>query len=156
PGAAGVPAAPAQIADDRTIQASVTANPGTPANNPTGVAVRDALAAVTAISTYTQADFANGADYTQFLVNQIGKLNTASQEINHAVAINGIVRHQLGDAQTANTTSSNLLEQGLNQAEVQDLSQSITNLNNLQTQLQATYQVTSQLRGLSLANFLPG
>jgi flagellar hook-associated protein 3 FlgL len=156
PGAAGVPAAPAQIADDRSIQASVTANPGTPPNNPYGVAIRDALTAVTAISTYKASDFANSKDYTQFLVNQIGQLNTASQEINHAVAINGIVRHQLGDQQTINDTSSNLLQQGLDHAEVDDLSKSITNLNNLQTQLQATYQVTAQLKGLSLANFLPG
>ena len=56
---------------------------------------------------------------------------------------------------TINDTSTNLLQQGLDKAEVQDLSQSITNLNNLQTQLQATYQVTAQLKGLSLANFLP-
>ena len=66
-----------------------------------------------------------------------------------------MVRHQLGDQLTINDTSGNLLQQGLDKAEVQDLSTSITNLNNLQTQLQASYQVTAQLRGLSLVNFLP-
>lgn len=162
PGAAGVPAAPAQIADDRTIQASVTANPGIPANNPFGVAIRDTLAQTTAVATIKASDFADfnaatgtSATYQQWLVGQIGNIGTASTEINHAVAINGIVRGQLGTAQTINDTSTNLLQQNLDNAENQDLAQSISSLNNLQNQLQATYQVTAQLKGLSLANFLP-
>ena len=56
---------------------------------------------------------------------------------------------------TTNDTSTNLLQQGLDKGENQDLTTSITNLNNLQTQLQASYQVTAQLKGLSLVNFLP-
>lgn len=154
PGAAGVPAAPTQIADDRSLQTSVSANPSTPASNPFGVAIRDTLAAVAAVAVLDQGDFVTATDYTNFLVAQIGKLNTASTEINNAVAVNGVVRHQLGSQQTVTDTSSNLLQQGLADAETQDLSTSITNLNNLQTQLQASYQVTAQLRGLSLANFL--
>jgi flagellin-like hook-associated protein FlgL len=162
PGAAGVPAAPAQIADDRTIQASVTANPGTPANNPFGVAIRDTLAQTTATAVLQPSDFADfnvasgtSATYTQWLVSQNGTLNTASTELNHAVAINGVVRGQLGTQQTTTDTSTNLLQQSLDSAEIQDVAQSITSLNNLQTQLQASYQVTAQLKGLSLANFLP-
>jgi len=69
--------------------------------------------------------------------------------------VNGIVRGQLGTQQTVTDTSNNLLQQGLDNGENQDLSVSITNLNNLQTQLQASYQVTAQLKGLSLVNFLP-
>ena len=65
------------------------------------------------------------------------------------------MRHTLGDQQTVTDTSTNLLQQNLDQAEIQDVAQSVTSLNNLQTQLQATYQVTAQLKGLSLANFLP-
>jgi flagellar hook-associated protein 3 FlgL len=162
PGAAGVPAAPAQIADDRSIQASVTANPGVPANNPFGVAIRDTLANTTAVSTLQASDFADfnaatgtSATYTQWLVGQIGQIGTASNQINTAVAVNGIVRGQLGTQQTVTDTSNNLLQQGLDNGENQDLSVSITNLNNLQTQLQASYQVTAQLKGLSLVNFLP-
>jgi flagellar hook-associated protein 3 FlgL len=156
PGAAGVPAAPTQIADDRTLQTSVSANPSSPVNNPYGAAIRDTLAAVASVAVLQPSDFGSTAEYDNFLVGQIGTLNTASTEINHAVAVNGVVRHQLGDQLTINDTSSNLLQQGLDGAEVQDLSTSITNLNNLQTQLQASYQVTAQLRGLSLVNFLPG
>jgi len=162
PGAAGVPAAPAQIADGQSIQASVTANPGVPANNPFGVAVRDTLANTTAVATIKASDFADfnaatgtSATYQQWLVGQIGQINNASGEINNAVAINGIVRGQLGTALTQNDTSTNLLQQGLDTAENQDLAVSITSLNNLQNQLQASYQVTAQLKGLSLANFLP-
>jgi len=162
PGAAGVPAAPAQIADDQSIQASVTANPGVPPNNPFGVAIRDTLASTTATATIKASDFADynaatgtSATYQQWLVGQIGQINSASTEINSAVAVNGIVRGQLGTAQTQNDTSTNLLQQGLDTAENQDLAVSITSLNNLQNQLQASYQVTAQLKGLSLANFLP-
>jgi flagellar hook-associated protein 3 FlgL len=154
PGAAGVPGAPSQIADDRSLQTSVSGNPSTPANNAFGVAIRDTLAAVAAVTVLKPADFGSTAEYDNFLVGEIGKLNTASTEINHAVAVNGVVRHQLGAQQTVNDTSSNLLQQGLDGAEVQDLAQALTNLNNLQTQLQASYQVTAQLRSLSLANFL--
>ena len=162
PGAAGVPAAPAQIADDRSIQASVTANPGSPGGNPFGAAIRDSLAQTTAVATIKASDFADfnavtgtSATYQQWLVGQIGQIGTASGEINTAVAVNGIVRGQLGAQQTFTDTSTNLLQQQLDKAENQDLAQSITNLNNLQSQLQATYQVTAQLKGLSLANFLP-
>ncbi|MEJ0067701.1 MAG: flagellin [Pseudomonadota bacterium] len=162
PGAAGVPAAPAQIADDRTIQASVTANPSVPAGNTFGAAIRDTLAQTTATAVLKPSDFADysattgtSATYTQWLVSQNGTLNTASTELNNAVAVNGVVRGQLGDQQTVTDTSTNLLQQGLDSAEVQDVAESITNLNNLQTQLQASYQVTAQLKGLSLVNFLP-
>lgn len=157
PGAAGVPAAPAQVADDQSIQASVTANPNIPANgtNTFGTAIKDTLAAVAAVATLTPANFSNQADYDQFLVTQIGQINTASSEINSAVAVNGVVRGELGTAQTTNDTSTNLLQQSVDTNEVQDVATSVTNLQNLQTQLQATYQVTAQLKGLSLANFLP-
>jgi len=162
PGAAGVPAAPAQIADDQTIQASVTANPSVPAGNVFGAAVRDTLAQTTGTAVVTASDFsdfnpATGTSslYQQWLVAQNGTLDNASTEINNAVAVNGIVRGQLGTAQTVNDTSTNLIQQGLDSATVQDVAESVTALNNLQTQLQATYQVTAQLKGLSLVNFLP-
>jgi len=162
PGAAGVPAAPAQIADDQTIQASVTANPNSPPGNVFGSAIRDSLAESTGVATIKASDFADfnvatgtSATYTQWLVGQNALLNSASTKINNAVALNGIVRHTLGDQQTVTDTSTNLLQQNLDQAEIQDVAQSVTSLNNLQTQLQATYQVTAQLKGLSLANFLP-
>jgi flagellar hook-associated protein 3 FlgL len=162
PGAAGVPAAPAQIADDQTIQASVTANPSVPPGNVFGSAIRDSLAESTGVATIKASDFQDfnaatgtSATYTQWLVGQNALINTASTEINNAVAVNGIVRHTLGTQQTVTDTSTNLLQQNLDSAEIQDVAQSVTSLNNLQTQLQATYQVTAQLKGLSLANFLP-
>jgi flagellar hook-associated protein 3 FlgL len=155
PGAGGVAAAPAQIADDRSIQASVTANPGTAGSNPFGVAIRDTLAATTAVAVLQPSDFTSPATYQQWLVSEIGVINSASGEVNTAVAINGVVRGQLGAQQTVTDTSTNLLQQQLDKAENQDLAASITSLNNLQNQLQATYQVTAQLKGLSLANFLP-
>jgi flagellar hook-associated protein 3 FlgL len=162
PGAAGVPAAPAQIADDQTIQASVTANPSVPAGNPFGAAIRDTLAQTTGTAVVTASDFSDynaatgtSATYQQWLVAQNGTLDNASTELNNAVAVNGIVRGQIGTVQTVNDTSTNLLQQGLDSATVQDVAESVTTLNNLQTQLQATYQVTAQLKGLSLANFLP-
>lgn len=159
PGAAGVAGAPAQIADDRTIQASVSANPNAPANNVFGTSTRDALASVAGVAALKPSDFAdyNGttsANYTQWLTGQVSQLNQASTGINTAVAVNGIVRHDLGSEQTVNDTSTNLLQQTLTGAENQDLSTTITSLNNLQTQLQATYQVTAQLKSLSLVNFI--
>jgi flagellar hook-associated protein 3 FlgL len=162
PGAAGVPAAPAQIADDQTIQASVTANPSVPPGNPFGAAIRDTLAQTTGTAVIKASDFADynaatgtSATYQQWLVAQNATLDNASTELNNAVAVNGIVRGQIGTVQTVNDTSTNLLQQGLDSATVQDVAESVTTLNNLQTQLQATYQVTAQLKGLSLANFLP-
>jgi flagellar hook-associated protein 3 FlgL len=157
PGASGVPAAPAQIADDQTVQASITANPNVPANgsNTVGTAIQNTLAIVTAVATLGPSNFANQADYDQFLVQAIGQINSASTDLNGAVAVNGIVRGALGTAQTVTDTSTNLLQQALDTNENQDLTISVTNLNNLQTQLQATYQITAQLKGLSLANFLP-
>ncbi|MBV8170127.1 MAG: hypothetical protein JO021_25315 [Alphaproteobacteria bacterium] len=156
PGAAGVPAAPAQVADDQSIQASVTANPNIPANgtNPYGTAIKNTLESVVAAAVLTPSNFVNQADYNRFLVGQIGQINNASSNINTAVAVNGVVRGELGTAQTANDTSTNLLQQAIDTNEVQDVATSVTNLQNLQTQLQATYQVTAQLKGLSLANFL--
>ena len=132
------------------------------ANNPFGVAIRDTLTQTTGVATLKASDFADfnaatgtSATYQQWLVSQNGTLNTASSQINTAVAVNGIVRGQLGTQQTVTDTSTNLLQQGLDSAEVQDVAATVTSLNNLQTQLQATYQVTAQLKGLSLANFLP-
>ena len=61
PGAAGVPAAPAQIADDQTIQASVTANPSVPAGNPFGAAIRDTLAQTTGTAVVTASDWRSGS-----------------------------------------------------------------------------------------------
>lgn len=153
PGTSGNPAGAVQISDDRTVTASTSALPTAAGGTSNGII--DTLRAVAAIAYLQPSDFVDGVTgYQNFAAASIKTMLSADAEINEAVTANGTVRQALSDQLTINQSQSTVLETSVNNTENVDQAQAISLLNNLQTQLQASYQVTAQLKGLSLASYL--
>jgi flagellar hook-associated protein 3 FlgL len=66
----------------------------------------------------------------------------------------GLANASMADAQTRNTATKTVLENTVSSIEDADPNTVVTQLVSLQTQLQASYQVTSMLSKLSLVNYL--
>jgi flagellar hook-associated protein 3 FlgL len=153
PGTSGNPAGAVQISDDRTVSASFSALPTAAGGTNNGII--DTLRAVAGLATLQPSDFASGlTGYQNYCASTIQTLLSADAEINTAVTANGAVRQALADQSTINSAQSTILETSVNTTENVDQAEAISRLNNLQTQLQASYQVTAQLKGLSLAAYL--
>ncbi|MFD2262712.1 hypothetical protein ACFSM5_07415 [Lacibacterium aquatile] len=154
PGAVnGQTADPIKIADGQTIETGLTALPD--ASEPNGTtAFRDALASLAAIMTVEPADFSTGGEYNRFLVDQITKLNGAIEGVNTVVAKVGEIGEVLTEQKTMYADNDVNLKKALASAEEVDHVQVLSDLEARTTQLEATYKVTSQTRGLNLFNFI--
>ena len=72
-----------------------------------------------------------------------------------ATAANGYVANRLEDAQSQQTSMTNLYKTFVSNIQDTDMAKAATQLSLNQTQLQAALQVTAGLHQLSLLNFLP-
>lgn len=170
PGDAGGASGAISISDDRTL-ASVsnglpnqtktgTIDPATGAVIDPTYFMRDTISALAAVAYATPADFAGVtqadkvAAYKNFLTDQIKYLNLADKQLIEQTTINGQYRATLDREEKSLKNQTTILQSILSKVETEEPATAITNLQNLQTQLQSTYQVTSTLRNLSLVNFL--
>ena len=156
------------ISDNQTLAVDVSALPNLqrigPIDAKTGLMVdptygiMDSIRALSAIATVEMNDFGTGSDapfkYQEFLLDQVNHLSVADREINTMTAMNGNNRQLLQNTGSLLQSQSITLQSSIASDESVDQATAITNLQNLQTQLSATYQVTSLLKNLSLVNFL--
>jgi flagellar hook-associated protein 3 FlgL len=81
-------------------------------------------------------------------------LANAAQSVQQLVATAGEQQNNLTQLKTAHQNARTLASTSLNGIEQVDSATAITQLNTLQTQLQASYQTINILQSLSLANYL--
>jgi flagellar hook-associated protein 3 FlgL len=81
-------------------------------------------------------------------------LGGAAKAVQQLVAIAGEQQANLAQLKTAHKNAITLANTSLNNIEQVDSATAITQLNTLQTQLQASYQTINLLQSLSLANYL--
>ncbi len=140
----GGPAAAVEIARNHPVGTAVLANdPG----------LRDLL---TAFGTLAVADpDAIGAEAYAELVDRVGAtLHRGLAATRDATGRNGLLRLDLETAKESHAQVQLYLEEQLIDLEQVDLFDAVTKLQALQTQLEATYQVTAQLRRLTLTAYL--
>ncbi|MCP4933574.1 MAG: flagellar biosynthesis protein FlgL [bacterium] len=77
-----------------------------------------------------------------------------SKTIDRVIGELAIAQSALGEASDRHTSADNMVTTFLSEIETADINEAAVNLLSLQTQLQASYQVTSMLSNLSLVNFL--
>ncbi len=78
----------------------------------------------------------------------------SAKTIDRVIGELAIAQNALGEADDRHISTDNMATNFLGQIETADLNEAATKILALQTQLQASYQVTSMLSNLSLANFL--
>lgn len=150
----GTTADPTKISDTLTLETGLTALPD-PTEPNGSTSFRDALATLAALTTATPADFAGGiAEYDIFVTDAINKLNGAIEGVNEVVAKVGQVGDSLTSQKKVFTDSDLNLKKALTDAEEVDSVQVLSDLQARTTQLEATYKVTAQTRGLNLFNYL--
>lgn len=153
PGTTGVPSQPVQIADDRTVAASVSALPV--ASGGSSDAVLQTLQTAAAIAYVTPADFGGSLQlYQSYIASTVKPALAAVQSLSDVAAANGTVEATLQNQLAANQAQTTIVTNSVSATEEVDQAQAISKLDNLQTQLQASYEVTAQLKGLSLAAYL--
>ena len=101
----------------------------------------------TPLSQSNPTDVANVQQAQQMLGN-------AAQSVQQLVATAGEQQANLAQLKTAHQNAITLANTSLNNIEQVDSATAITQLNTLQTQLQASYQTINLLQSLSLANYL--
>jgi flagellin-like hook-associated protein FlgL len=87
--------------------------------------------------------------------NTIATLNGAVSAINTDIGALGDRQDQFTSTQTAENDTATALKSQISSVQDADLTQVATQLSDAQTQLQASYQLISNLTTLSLAKFLP-
>ena len=102
---------------------------------------------MTPLSQSNATDVANANTAQQMLGN-------AAQSVQQLVATDGEQQADLNQLSTAHQNAMTLASTSLNGIEQVDSATAITQLNTLQTQLQASYQTINVLQGLSLVNYL--
>ena len=164
------PGEPLPINDNQYLAVDISALPSQkragPVDPKTNVTVDptygilDSIRALAALATVSLADFGTGTDaptkYQDFLRGQLNNISLADQEINTMTAVNGNNRALLQNTGSLLNTQALTLSASLSSDESVDQATAITNLQNLQTQLSATYQVTALLKNLSLVNYIGG
>ncbi|HWE75316.1 MAG TPA: hypothetical protein VG328_19305 [Stellaceae bacterium] len=101
----------------------------------------------TPLSQSNATDVANVNQAQQMLAN-------AAQAVQQLVATNGEEQGDLSQLKKAHQNALSLAQTSLNGIEQVDTATAITQLNTLQTQLQASYQTINILQSLSLANYM--
>jgi flagellar hook-associated protein 3 FlgL len=134
-----------------TVDNNVNMQYGVTANNPAFeqiVRVLNYFANnATPLSQSNPTDVANVSQAQQMLTN-------AAQSVNQLVATSGEQQNDLTQLKTAHQNALTLATTSLNNIEQVDTATAITQLNTLQTQLQASYQTINVLQSLSLANYM--
>lgn len=134
-----------------TVDNNVNLQYGVTANNPAFeqiVRVLNFFANnATPLSQSNPADVANVNQAQQMLSN-------AAQSVQQLVATSGEQQSDMAQLKTAHQNALTLASTSLNNIEQVDTATAITQLNTLQTQLQASYQTINVLQSLTLANYM--
>ncbi len=94
------------------------------------------------------------ATQTAFIQTQLANLDSARQSILNAQVANGVRQKSLDNILTQHDSTSVVVTGMISDIEDVDIAKAVTNLNNDQTALQASYKAMATLSRLSLLNFL--
>jgi flagellar hook-associated protein 3 FlgL len=97
----------------------------------------------------------NSSDYWSLFNDAQSRLSSGDATNNTRQGQLGVARNQLASLSTSHGTTQTTLETNLSSIEGADVASASTQLQNLTTQLQATYSVISRVSTLSLLNYLP-
>ena len=158
---------PVAIGDNLAITPNIGVLPNTARNGNgvvdpyTGLVVDKSYMAMDTVRTLATlaevkiSDFGGDKNlYINFVQGQLAQLNFAGKEIIHQITASGQQGKAMVDATDSLQAQNIQLKAAISTVESVDASTAITNLQNLQTQLQATYQVTALLKNLSLVNYI--
>jgi flagellin-like hook-associated protein FlgL len=120
----------------------------------TGSYTRDILRGLATIGALTQAQ-ASDPNFIPLVQDTMTSLNGAVSAINTDIGALGDRQDQVSAAGTAASDTGTALKSQLSSVQDADLAQVAVQLSDAQTQLQASYQLISNLSTLSLAKFLP-
>jgi flagellar hook-associated protein 3 FlgL len=131
---------------------AVSAGAGTTS---TGSYTRDILLGLATLGSLTSTQ-ASDPGYVPLVQNTIATLTGAVSAINTDIGALGDRQDQFTSTNTAAADTATALQTQISSVQSVDLTQVATQLSDAQTQLQASYQLISNLSTLSLAKFLPG
>jgi flagellar hook-associated protein 3 FlgL len=94
------------------------------------------------------------ATQTAFVQTQLANLDSARQTILNTQVENGVRQQRLDNVLKQHESTANVVTGFISDIEDVDMAKAVTNLNNDQISLQASYQIMAQLSQLSLLNFL--
>ena len=114
----------------------------------------DTVRVLATLAEVKPSDFANTGNYVAFVQEQLGHLKFAQSEVIQQISSSGQQGKAMNDATETLQAQNIQLKSSISTVESVDSAAAITSLQNLQTQLQATYQVTSLLKNLSLVNYI--
>lgn len=133
-----------EIAHERPVQSAVLAN---------DPAFRDVLAGLSVMA-FADPTIIGSANYTAAADIARTTMATGSDQMDRAVARNGMLRAEFETTKEGHDRVKNYAETQLGSIENVDVYEAVTKLQALQTQLEATYSITAQLRQLTLTNYL--
>ncbi len=138
-----------QVGDGQTVQVGMLASN-------IGTGVLQTLKDIASYNSGTNGNFGTTLTSAQsnFLSNEIGTAQSASEAVNNAAAQNGNTYTQLQSAVTQQQTMNTLYQGFVSNIQNVNMASAITNLNQDQTALQAATEVTAQLNQISLLNYL--
>lgn len=125
-----------------------------PAVNAADPAIRTVLSGLAAIAYTDPANFATDQDYVAFLEAAGMRIADGFQGMHALVARNGLQQQMLAAEREAQTGLEVLLSSDLGGVVDADYAEIAMQVQSLQTQLEASYRLTAELRRLSLTHFL--
>jgi flagellar hook-associated protein 3 FlgL len=130
-----------------------TTIPGGPVSS-TGSYMRDILRALATIGSLSSSQ-ANDQGYQDLVQDTRISLNGAITGLNEDSGVLGNVQSSLNATQTQISDTQTALTTQASSAEDVDMAATLSQISLVQTQLQASYQLISQVSSLSLVKFLP-
>lgn len=119
-------------------------------------AFKDLLQGLATIALMPTPDGVNitDAQYTTAIQGAASTLSQGVGQLNQLISSNGSNQALVENTNTQHATTLTMVQEQINTIEQTDLAEAASQLAQLSTQLQATYEMTAQLNQLSLINYL--
>ena len=147
-----------QISPSHSVSLDIPANQNVgatsdPSTNTTGSAISDILRGLSVLSNLSGAQVGSSG-YSTLVQDSVNTLSSASQTIAAESGAVGITQDTLTSAASENTTLQTAVTTQLSGLTNVDMATAITQLQNVSNQLEASYNVISLARSLTLSNYL--
>jgi flagellar hook-associated protein 3 FlgL len=137
-----------------SIVASANASVTSTGTSTTGSYMRDIMRALATIGSLSGSQVTDSTDFNALVSDTASSLQDALTALNQDAGVLGDQQTQLSTTQTTLADVSTSLQSQVSDAEDVDMAQVSTELSNAQTRLQASYDLLSDMKGLSLAAYL--
>lgn len=149
-----------QVGTDQTVtfgiladQNATAVSPGTGSTS-TGSYIRDIMRSLATIGSLSSAQ-SSDPNFATLVQNTSSSLQSAVQTLNSDSGIMGDTQSNLTAMQSTLSDTSTAMSTQVNNLQSVDMASVASQLSEVQTQLQASYKIISELSSLSLVNFLP-